>query len=126
MAAGAYRIFDYEKNRSDSVSESSPSSSSSLSSSPPFSSNTLTTTATANKSLADTLTPLESNTKFTMQLLIKCIALAALIKYGEVYFDFPFVASDLTAATVLALPLGYNILSYVYRSSKLTLTPQVN
>lgn len=101
MALAAFRIFDFEKNRSDeTVSQTSKSDAI-----------TVVTLPTPIKPLP------ESDTAFAAQLFVKSLAVAFIVKYGELFLDFPFDASNEAALAALSISPLYNCFKWAWRSS---------
>lgn len=59
----------------------------------------------------------EPDTVFFSELLLKSILLAGIVKYGELYLDFPFTTSSAAAAATIALPVLQNIFIWAQRST---------
>jgi hypothetical protein len=88
MAFAAYRIYAYEKSRTD---------------------------GDAVQPLPQS--PLEeSDNKFLLDMLAKSLLASLVVKYGELAFDFPFEAGSATAAAFVALPTLANVLKWQSRS----------
>lgn len=97
LAFAAYRVFAFEQQRSSQSGELSQPS------------------EQANNHPA--MLP-ESDVQFWTSTVLKSLALAAVVKYGELFFDFPFEASSSTAAAIIAAPVLLNVLKWTSRSIK--------
>eukprot|EP01038_Epipyxis_sp_PR26KG_P011458 gene11458-15350_t len=66
--------------------------------------------------VSKTLKLIESNERFLLNLAAKSIIVALIVKYGELYLDFPFEPQAIFALTLVFGPTFINILKWTKRS----------
>lgn len=110
MAAAAYRIYDYERTTS-------------LATVTPAATATATTATALEGSIPSEaiINPpptsvVESGVTFFTKLFLKSALLAGVVKYGELFLDFPFTSSNEIAAAVITVPVLVNTLQWAQRS----------
>lgn len=132
MAAAAYRVYDFEKKRpstespaerlslSNEQAESEAVVSVLLSEQTQYNGQlSLSSPPSITQSLPQPLPLPQSNFQFSTELVVKSVAAAAVVKYGELFFDFPFSASDQLALAMVTVPELYLLGTYLYLSTKL-------
>lgn len=98
MAAAAYRIYSYEKDKIAGENNIGM---------PPESS-----------SDSENIAPVENGVPFWTNMFVKSVLVAALLKYGELYLDVPFNHNSFTALSIVTIPTLLNILKWSVRSKK--------
>jgi hypothetical protein len=103
LAVAAYRIFDAEKKKEDQE---------------------LGTTELAALetpvNFEPKIKPLpDSDATFGVEMLVKSVLLSLLVKYGEIFFEFPFEAKSEIAALFIVVPTCFNIAKWSSRSKTL-------
>lgn len=58
----------------------------------------------------------DSDASFFTKLVLKSALLAGVVKYGELYLDFPFASSSGAAAAAIGLPVLQNAIQWAQRS----------
>jgi hypothetical protein len=58
----------------------------------------------------------ESNQSFAIETIVKSIVAAIAVKYGELYFDFPFNPNLLVATSLIGVPTMANVAKWTARS----------
>ena len=89
LALAAYRIYDFEQKRIENNAPVNP-----------------------------VVVPLlEDDATFWISTFVKSLVFAGIVKYGELFFDFPFTHDSRDALAIITIPVLLNIAKWSYRSS---------
>ena len=58
----------------------------------------------------------ESNIAFALDMFVKSLSVAFVVKYGELLIDLPFNPTNFAAGSIIALPTALNIAKWAKRS----------